>query len=171
MFSYVIFLFIGLSCALNPTCDKCKWFIPNKNGVYEYGFCKMFANYYYTKDEKFILNEYARYSRKNENQCGPPGYLFEPKNTHNFIYKNDLLNMNNIKDEINHLQEKLTELEEQISGEVNEKKDLEEIEREYNSILKKIAALRRSNIKKNHIINNNNHRNLYDFHNNNYPKM
>ena len=81
--------------------------------------------------------------------------------------------MNNIKDEINHLQEKLKELEEQISGEVNEKKDLEEIEREYNSILKKIAALRRSNIKKNHIINNhnNNHRNLYDFHNNNYPKM
>jgi len=149
MVLYILLFFINLTTnlyALKPLCSQCKFFIPhkNQNENLEYGFCKMFTNFHYTKDETIVINEYAKHCRQNEYQCGPNGYLFESKNPEINLNKH-ILNKKieqNRNDEIAELQEKIKELEEQICGEVNEKKEIERIEKERNQIFKKIDLLK-----------------------------
>jgi len=152
MVIYLLFLFIQLTTkiyALKPLCSQCKFFIPykNQNDNTENGFCKMFINYHHTKDETLVINEYASHCRKNEYQCGPNAYLFESKNPeitmNKYIFnKKTEKPEKNGNEEIHELQERIKELEEQICGEVNEKKDIERIEKERNQLFKKITLLK-----------------------------
>jgi hypothetical protein len=128
-----------------PPCVKCKWFISHPNGAEEYGFCKQFNTFFYSKEETMVMNEYALHCRKNEHQCGPIGYLFEPKDVWNvldikFHFLKELKKMEE-KYDLQELEEKKKELEDQICGEVNEKQDLEEWDKEYAIINKRISTL------------------------------
>jgi hypothetical protein len=91
------------------------------------------------------MNEYALHCRKNEDQCGPKGYLFEPKDLWNILDNqfHFLKEFKNLEDkyDLKELEEKKKELEDQICGEVNEKQDLEEWDKEYEMVQKKIFTL------------------------------
>lgn len=140
-----------------PHCSKCMWFVPNVNKKPEDGFCKMFVNIKYVKGKTIEKDEYAVHCRKNDYQCGPEAYLFESKDdTWNLVYKRvdnhlyflkqPIQNKENNQEKnfiLQDLEEKMRELEDQISGEVNEKKDLEEIDREYIFLTEKIQLLRK----------------------------
>jgi predicted RNase H-like nuclease (RuvC/YqgF family) len=145
MVLYILLFFIHLTTklyAFKPLCSQCKFFIPHKNENPEYGFCKMFTNYHYTKEETIVMNDYARHCRKNDQQCGPNGYLFEPKNTEITMKKYIFNKKTEINNEISELQDKLKDLEEEICGEVNEKRDVERIDKERNILFKKIDNLK-----------------------------
>ena len=127
-----------------PPCTKCKWFVSHPDGNQEYGFCKQFNTFFYSRKEITIMNEYARHCRKNEYQCGPKGYLFEPKDLWNILDNqfHVLKELKQLEDkyDLKELEEKKKELEDQICGEVNEKQDLEEWDKEYAMVKKKIST-------------------------------
>jgi len=62
---------------LIPSCNNCKWNIPNINN--NYSKCKMFVekNPSNEKIDPFPFYNYAKHCRENENLCGVEGYLFE----------------------------------------------------------------------------------------------
>ena len=128
-----------------PPCTKCKWFVTHPDGNEEYGFCKQFNTFFYSRKEVMIMNEYALHCRKNEHQCGAKGYLFEPKDLWNILDNqfHFLKEFKNLEDkyDLKELEEKKKELEDQICGEVNEKQDLEEWDKEYEMVKKKIFTL------------------------------
>ena len=59
------------------SCNTCKWFIPNIND--DYSKCKMFKekSNIFNKDFDFIIYNYAKHCRSNENQCGKDGFFYE----------------------------------------------------------------------------------------------
>lgn len=79
-----------------PNCRTCKWFVPNINE--EYSKCKMFREKKNELSENvgfdYIMYNYARHCRDNENQCGKNGYLYE---------KNDLFEEEDIINKIEQL--------------------------------------------------------------------
>jgi hypothetical protein len=139
-----------------PSCTKCKWFVANNNGMFDYGFCRQFNGGKQT-NTNILVSEYAIHCRKNEYMCGSEGYLFDRINIMNIIDKRfkflkepqkhlyqdngELVDedLDDIKEELHDLKEQLRDMEDEISGEVNEKNDLEEWERQYVKLQKKIA--------------------------------
>ena len=118
-----------------PLCSKCKWFIPSLNGNPEYGSCKIFSHFEYTKEKTVETNEYAVHCRNNKYQCGSEGYLFEPslklpKKCYHLLKDNDL----------RELEEKKKELEDEMCGEVHEKSDLEAWDKEYALLTEQIST-------------------------------
>lgn len=145
----------ALSNRIHP-CIKCKWFIPNPEpSEKKQGLCKKFKKFNKKNNTVKTLNnmyEYAIDCRRNEFQCGTNAYYFEPKNSENekkylnneYYDDEDSKNM----DEISTLQNQIKEMEELNCGEVNEKRDLDDWEIEYNSIKKRIEKLLRIKDKK-----------------------
>jgi len=65
----------------NPSCLKCKWFIPNKMGIDDYGLCRMHSNIYKMPNNmEFTVYEFAKHCRDNQNMCSKYGYLYEDNN-------------------------------------------------------------------------------------------
>ena len=130
----------------NP-CIKCKWFIPNPNTKpnekNQGGLCKKFKKFNKKNNTVKTLNsiyEYAIDCRRNKFQCGTNAYYFEPKKSEDEYEK--YLN-NDSDEELVTLEAQIKEMEELNCGEVNEKRDLEDWETEYNSIKKRIEKLLR----------------------------
>lgn len=122
MFSYMLFFsFIAFINAYKPSCISCKFYIsPNKN--YDYpGFCKRFKNIS-NKDKSVIIYDYAIDCRSNENKCGKEGILYEQNDE---FVKNNFL-------------EDYEQLNNRCCGEVNEKDELEELEKEFFEIFQRI---------------------------------
>ena len=106
-----ILSFIRFLYAFEPACTTCKFFIPHKSSP-DLGLCNVFKEK--IVNNVFMLKNFADHCRNDENLCGKSGFLYEPINE---FEVNDNL---------------LTEKREIISnlccGELNEQKDIEELE-------------------------------------------
>ena len=129
MLPYLLILtIINLVFAYEPSCTSCKWFVPNSLGYNDMGLCKMFKNTCVNKNgkENIILN-FATHCRNDEKLCGSSGFLYESKN--------DKSNESNSEIEI--LNE-FDELNNRCCGEVNEKDEIEQLERDFFEIFQRI---------------------------------
>lgn len=77
LFALLFITIINLVISYEPKCSSCKWFLPNKNGNVDFGFCKMHKNYITNRNNNIVMYDYAKHCRDNERQCGKSGYLFE----------------------------------------------------------------------------------------------
>jgi len=133
----LIIAIITKAIAFEPYCTSCKYFIPNSRGNNDLGLCKMFKNICYHRGNEYYLPNYAIHCRNNENLCGKTGFLYEPINT------------NDDKNKINmDLRNELDELNNRCCGEVNEKDEIEQLEKEFFEIFQKIKKHNTKNIYK-----------------------
>jgi hypothetical protein len=111
--------------AYNPACSSCKNFIPYNVGDQHLGLCKMFKNISYNKGVEKVIYNYAIHCRNDENLCGNSGYLYEAAGDYdqNFIKQQEI---------------DLNELNNRCCGEVNEKDEIEQLERDFFEIFQKI---------------------------------
>jgi hypothetical protein len=118
----LFFSFIAFINAYNP-CISCKFYISPKNNDYQ-GFCKKFKNISNISniDKSVVIYDYAIDCRSNENKCGKEGILYEQNDEfirNKFLEDYELLNN-------------------RCCGEVNEKDELEELEKEFFEIFQRI---------------------------------
>ena len=66
-------------------CSTCKWFI-NRTG----GLCGFYKTRYDLLCGSVTIHEYAEHCRKNENLCGPDGYMYEQITTADIVVFPDL---------------------------------------------------------------------------------
>ena len=121
MLPYLIVIsFIVSIFSYNPSCTYCKHFIPNKNQNADLGLCKMFQETTYSNGYVRLYN-FATHCRNDENLCGKSGFLYDghPSDNPEIIYK-------------------LNELANKCCGEVNEKNELEELERDFFEIFQRM---------------------------------
>lgn len=129
MIKYIIFLsFISFIYAFEPCCSSCKFFIPHNSNI-EFGLCKMFSDKVYKGKEERIIYNMAAHCRSNENLCGNPGFLYE----------------SNDSDKIT---EKIQIIENFCSGEINEEKDIEELEKLEKELIDVFQKIRKHNTKR-----------------------
>jgi len=148
----MLFYFIIMICYISAfdikknahSCSSCKWFIPDKKGLNDYGLCKMFKNKYgyeYNNKEN-VVYELANRCRNNENMCGRKGFLFEPiyndelfanfeESNHDFFETEEYKTISELLEEYDYINNK-------CCGEVNESDELENIERDLMNILKRL---------------------------------
>ena len=133
MISYIIlFSYIALIYAYEPSCTNCKYFIPHFSKNPDLGLCKMFNTPSITSDDK-VVHHFAVYCRNNENFCGKNGLLYEPTNEENI--------QNEILDEFDHLNN-------MCCGEVNESYELEQLEKDFFELFQKIKRHNKKRIYK-----------------------
>ena len=107
-----ILSFIRFLYAFEPACTTCKFFIPHKSSP-ELGLCNVFKEK--IVNNVFMLKNFADHCRNNEDLCGKSGFLYESKD----ILSNDTNLLSEKKEIISNL----------CCGELNERKDIEELER------------------------------------------
>ena len=84
---YLLFLSIVLVKSLKPSCQTCKFFIPNKIND-NLGQCTMFQDTVYDDKQQVTLQKnLAIHCRNDENLCGKSGYLYEPIENHEYAKK------------------------------------------------------------------------------------
>jgi hypothetical protein len=110
-----------------PSCVSCKSFIHNSKGNNNLGLCKIFKETYYNKGTEFVQYNFAEHCRKDEDLCGKYGYLYDSLNTTSVevTYEKDL-------------NDHYEELKNRCCGEVNEKDEIEELEKDFLEIFQKI---------------------------------
>jgi hypothetical protein len=106
--------------------------MPNKKGNDELGLCKMFKDTCYVKSNEVTLYNFAIHCRSNENLCGKSGFLYEDASENVKVNAIDM--------------EELNELNNRCCGEVNEKEDIEQLERDFFEVLQKIKKHNTKNI-------------------------
>ena len=117
MLPYLIVIsFIMTVFSYSPACMSCKHFIPNKNLNNDLGLCKMFQETIYNNGYIRLYN-FATHCRNDENLCGKSGFLYEDNPE--------------IIDQLNELTNK-------CCGEVNEKNEIEELERDFFEIFQRM---------------------------------
>jgi hypothetical protein len=85
---YLLFLLIVLVKSLKPSCQTCKFFIPNKINNDNLGQCARFQDIIYDDKQQVRLQKnLAIYCRNDENLCGKSGYLYEPIEKHKYAKK------------------------------------------------------------------------------------
>ena len=100
LFCYYIYSVLGAIETL-PSCTKCKWFVPHKLGVEDYGLCKMHKNTYsLRKNMEVSIYEYAKHCRDNQDMCGKEGYLYEEASENDNEYQNVIMNDEVVKEDI-----------------------------------------------------------------------
>jgi len=155
---YVLYLFTFVFSyekkIVSPSCITCKWFMPNQNGIPGYGFCKMFKDTYTNKEigREITIYNYANHCRKFDNLCGPKGYLYEAidnietvKNVVNTEMK-ETNEETETTNEIKNINEMMDEYNNSCCGEVNEKDEIEELERNYKKLIYSLRKLKQKRI-------------------------
>jgi len=116
---------------LNPSCKKCKWYIPNLTvGGYEPGRCRMFLN----KDANVYRNTLQ--CRLNSEYCGMDGSFYEPA-----------LSIGKEKEKcecIAELKNQIQNLEQFFNGEICEERELNRLEKEIDALKQKIKFLEKN---------------------------
>jgi hypothetical protein len=107
-----------------PSCISCKYFIPHIKNNPDLGLCKMFKNKPY-HDENIIVHDFAVHCRNNENLCGKAGNLYEVNEVNDDSVQKKFL-------------DDYEELNNRCCGEVNEKYEIEELEKEFFELFQKI---------------------------------
>ena len=144
MLAFLLFIAImKLTISLEPSCASCKFFIPNNRGNNELGLCKMFKNTCYHRGKEYSLPNYAIHCRDNENLCGQKGILYES------IQKiNDYTNGTEKNTAEQQFENELNELNNRCCGEVNEKDEIEQLEKEFFEVFQKIKKHNKKQIYK-----------------------
>ena len=121
MLSYIlIFSCISIIFAYEPSCSSCKYFIPHfKNN--DLGLCKMFKNTPYP-DTNILVSNFAVHCRNDEKLCGKSGFLYEPDS--------EIIQENFYND--------YEELNNRCCGEVNEKYEIDQLDKELFELFQKI---------------------------------
>jgi len=124
LFNYIL--------AFEPSCTSCKFYIPSKTNNAELGFCRMFKNTCYNKGAQVVLPNYAQHCRENEHLCGKTGFFYEgnidiTKESNKLADQED----NDFINEFN-------EINNRCCGEVNEKDEIEQLEKDFFDILQRI---------------------------------
>ena len=120
---YIILLLTSLVFiySYKPSCTNCKWFIMPNNGINaDLGLCSKFKDTIYDKGVEKVIYNFATHCRNNENLCGKEGLLYEENNETKQI-KMDYEDLNN-----------------RCCGEVNEKDEIEQLERDFFEIFQRI---------------------------------
>lgn len=114
MLQYIFFLFFFIirTFAFEKQCNSCKFFIPHLSKNPELGLCKFFKHTPY-KDKSIIIYNPVSKCRNDENFCGKDGIYYQ--------INEDLDNQDLIS--------RYEDLNNSCSGEVNEKSDIEELEK------------------------------------------
>ena len=138
MLSYLLLLsFINIIFAYEPYCASCKWFFPISNNKLnnDLGLCKMFKNTCYnTQGKEIVVHNFATHCRNDENLCGKSGFLYEAKDEKEYEDSEDVIE-NDYK-----------ELNNRCCGEVNEKDEIEELEKEFFEIFQRIKKYNKKRI-------------------------
>ena len=130
MLPYILFFsLITMVFAYNPGCIYCKFYVPQKNYNYP-GLCKIFKTNSNSENININSYHYAIDCRNNEDKCGKSGILFEPN--HEFSQNKFL--------------QEYEELNNRCCGEVNEKDEIEELEREFFEIFQRIKKYNKKRI-------------------------
>ena len=155
--SYIFLLLIGstiYSCKkLRTTCSQfvfvrgsshlyCRQLNLNKINNQDSDFYTISKKSHHIKSTSFIYKDETCNCKKSDVQCRTDCYFFDPPNS-GFLPKNIYSDTDSELNELKSLEEKMNELNELHCGEVNEKVDLENWEKEYNNIKKKIANLQK----------------------------
>jgi hypothetical protein len=122
----LILSFIGIIYSFEPSCTTCKFFIPHQSNP-DLGLCNVFKEK--SIDDINLIKNFATHCRKDENLCGKSGFLYEKK------------------DEVL-LDEKKEMIENLCCGEVNEKYDIDELEKLEKDIVEIYQRIRLHNTKK-----------------------
>jgi hypothetical protein len=75
---YILFALFATAYSFVPKCSTCKFFVPNNDNP-DLGLCNMFQDKIYNKDNNVLVKNMAAHCRKDENQCGESGHLYESK--------------------------------------------------------------------------------------------
>ena len=89
------FFILNYAYAFNPSCNSCKWFIPDKKNNNDYGLCRFYKKIYPLLDTNIIIYEFASHCRNNKFMCSEKGYMYEPLEDSQifskiYIYKSEL---------------------------------------------------------------------------------
>ena len=85
LLSIILLTIMTAVTSYEPLCSSCKWFLPNKNGNVDYGFCKMNKNSIPNRNSNIVMYDYAKHCRNNDNLCGKSGYLFEENKLNSLV--------------------------------------------------------------------------------------
>lgn len=148
MLAYLLlFSFVNIAVAYEISCVSCKWFIPKNNDL---GLCKMFKDTYFnSKKKENIIYNFAMHCKNDENLCGKSATFYQDKNDHDkndhdesdySIYEKNKLNDYNNYSDYDYYNEydeydEFDELKNRCCGEVNEKDELEQLDKELFDIL------------------------------------
>ena len=140
MLTFLLLLsFFSNFFAYQPACSSCKHFIPHykgySDGISDLGRCQIFKNTITTKTGQYVIYDYATHCRNNEHMCGINGVFYEPIDS-----KMD------VPEEITSA---VDELKNRCCGEVNEKEELEQLEKEFFELFQKIKKYNKKTICKN----------------------
>jgi len=119
----ISFITFAYFASVNP-CISCKHFLPHNRGIDDLGLCIIFKG------------NFAQHCRNDKNLCGKTGFLYEAKNDKNINHKYILEQHNETPElDISHIYD---ELNNRCSGEVNEKEELEQLEKDFAEMYEKI---------------------------------
>jgi hypothetical protein len=123
LFFITIIITFSSIVAYNPSCISYKHFIPYYLGNQDFSLCKMFKNISYNKGIKKIMHNYAIHYENDANLHGKSCYL------HDVDYNNKI---------IKQLELDFNELNNRCCGEVNEKDEIEQLEKDFLEIFQEI---------------------------------
>lgn len=109
LFALYFIMVLQYSYSYN-SCQNCRYFISHSKNIDDLGLCSIFKG------------NFAKHCRNDENLCGEIGHLYENKlEITDNILEQDLMEM-------------YEELNNRCSGEVNEKDELEKLEKDFTDI-------------------------------------
>ncbi len=105
----------------------------------------MFKNKISNNGKSIIFPNYAEHCRNNEHLCGKAGFLYESKKIEeekNVVNKEEVVN--DIFD--TEIQNDFDELNNRCCGEVNEKDEIEQLEKEFFEVFQKIKKYNKKRV-------------------------
>jgi hypothetical protein len=141
MISYFVIIFLlnfSFIYSFDPNCINCKNYLINKKSP-NLSCCKKFKTIIYNKGKEKINYNYAIYCRNDENLCGKSGLLFEE------INENEKKKLEPLENE---LIDRYNELNNRCCGEVNEKYEIEQLERDFFDLFQKMKRYNTNRIYK-----------------------
>ena len=137
LFFITIIITFSSIVAYNPSCISYKHFIPYYLGNQDFSLCKMFKNISYNQGVKKIMHNYAIHYENDANLHGKSCYL-HCKSCYlhcKSCYLHDVDYNNKI---IKQLELDFNELNNRCCGEVNEKDEIEQLEKDFLEIFLEI---------------------------------
>jgi len=157
MYMIGYFVFVGIYICQTVSfennyvsCKNCKWFTLPKGQKEEYGICTFFSNRDINNKEKPFFYEFADHCRKNNNLCSKEGVFFEEYIPHN-LDENKEFSYDKIYSlgKIFILETELAEFKNKVYGEVNEKNDLDDIDRNIRNLTERLRILQKEMMERN----------------------
>jgi len=125
---------VGFEVNLKPNCKDCKWFVHNKGQLYQPGQCSLFSNKIIEYgNAEIVIHRYAIQCRLNSYLCGMDGTHFTPVSSSqsniNISKKSEKKSDSDLK-ELQKINDDIQELENNFNGEVCEKDEIRNLEKE-----------------------------------------